>query len=91
MDAFATLAAQCRGAATALDAAPGATVVERLAGAPDAPREARQGFAGLEAGPIAEDVREITAQTISRGRSTDEAQEGFAACAGRRHPRWIPA
>jgi methylglutaconyl-CoA hydratase len=91
MDAFATLAAHCRGAAAVLDAAAGATVVERLAGAPDAHREARQGFAGLEAGPITEDVRKITAQTISRGRSTDEAQEGFAACAGRRRPRWIPA
>ena len=91
MDAFATIAVHCRGAAAVLDAAPGATVVELLAGAPDAPREVRQRFAGLEAGPITEDVRELTAQTISRGRSTDEAREGFAAFVRRRRARWIPA
>jgi methylglutaconyl-CoA hydratase len=91
MDAFATLAVHCRGVAAVLDAAVDATVVERLAGVPDAQREVRQRLAGLEAGPITEDVRELTAQTISRGRSTDEAREGFAAFAGRRRARWIPA
>ena len=91
MDAFATIAVHCRGAAAVLDAAVDGTATELLAGAPDARSEVRQRFAGLEAGPITEDVRELTAQTISRGRSTDEAREGFAAFVGRRRARWIPA
>ena len=90
MDAFGTLAVHCRGAAAVLDAAVDATVVELLAGAPDAQNDIGQRLAGLEVGPITEDVRELTAQTISRGRSTGEAREGFAAFVSRRRARWIP-
>mgnify|MGYP000063536915 CR=1 FL=1 len=36
------------------------------------------------------EVRELTAQTISRVRGTDEAREGFAAFLGKRAASWIP-
>ncbi len=71
-------------AAEALDVAVDATVAELLAGGPNAQREIKQLFAQLEVGPVTEDVRELTAQTISRVRSTDEAREGFAAFLGTR-------
>jgi len=35
-------------------------------------------------------VRELTAQTISRVRGTDEAREGFAAFLEKRPAPWIP-
>jgi methylglutaconyl-CoA hydratase len=73
-----------------LDAAVDATVKELLAGGPEAQREIKQLFAQLEVGPINDDVRELTAQTISRVRGTDEAREGFAAFLGKRPPNWIP-
>jgi methylglutaconyl-CoA hydratase len=77
-------------AAEALDVAVDATVAELLAGGPNAQREIKQLFAQLEVGPVTEDVRELTAQTISRVRSTDEAREGFAAFLGKRRANWIP-
>jgi methylglutaconyl-CoA hydratase len=73
-----------------LDAAVDAAVVELLAGGPNAQREIKQLFAQLEVGPIGAEVRELTAQTISRVRGTDEAREGFAAFLGKRPARWIP-
>jgi methylglutaconyl-CoA hydratase len=77
-------------AAEAIDVAVDATVAELLAGGPNAQREIKQLFAQLEVGPVTEDVRELTAQTISRVRSTDEAREGFAAFLGKRRANWIP-
>jgi methylglutaconyl-CoA hydratase len=77
-------------AAEALDVAVDATVAELLAGGPNAQREIKQLFARLDVGPVTEDVRELTAQTISRVRSTDEAREGFAAFLGKRRANWIP-
>lgn len=74
----------------ALDAAVDATVKELLAGGPNAQREIKQLFAQLEVGPIAPEVRELTAQTISRVRGTDEAREGFAAFLEKRPANWIP-
>lgn len=74
----------------ALDAAVDATVAELLAGGPSAQREIKQLFAQLEVGPITDEVRELTAQTISRVRGTDEAREGFAAFLGKRPANWIP-
>jgi methylglutaconyl-CoA hydratase len=56
-----------------LDAAVDATVKELLAGGPQAQREIKQLFAQLAVGPITPEVRELTAQTISRVRGTDEA------------------
>jgi methylglutaconyl-CoA hydratase len=73
-----------------LDAAVDATVKELLAGGPNAQREIKQLFAQLEVGPVTAEVRELTAQTISRVRGSDEAKEGFAAFLGKRPPKWNP-
>jgi methylglutaconyl-CoA hydratase len=75
---------------TDLDAAVDATINDLLAGGPNAQREIKQLFAQLEVGPITPEVRELTAQTISRVRGTDEAREGFAAFLGKRPANWIP-
>ncbi|WP_342619906.1 enoyl-CoA hydratase-related protein [Rhodoferax sp. GW822-FHT02A01] len=74
----------------ALDAAVDATVKELLVGSPNAQREIKALFAQLEVGPITPEVRELTAQTISRVRGTDEAREGFAAFLAKRPANWIP-
>jgi methylglutaconyl-CoA hydratase len=73
-----------------LDAAVDATLKELLAGGPHAQRELKELFAQLEVGPISAEVRELTAQTISRVRGTEEAREGFAAFLAKRPPNWIP-
>lgn len=77
-------------AAEELDAAVDATLKDLLVGGPHAQHEVKQLFAQLAVGPITEEVRELTAQTISRVRGTDEAQEGFAAFLGKRPAQWIP-
>jgi methylglutaconyl-CoA hydratase len=77
-------------AADALDAAIDATVTELLAGGPHVQHEIKQLFAQLEVGPITAEVRELTAQTISRVRGTEEAREGFAAFLDKRPANWIP-
>lgn len=74
----------------ALDGAVDAALAELLAGGPNAQREIKQLFAQLEVGPITPEVRELTAQTISRVRGTDEAREGFAAFLAKRPAHWIP-
>ena len=73
-----------------LDAAVDATLAEILAGGPNAQREIKALFAQLEVGPVTSEVRELTAQTISRVRGTDEAHEGFDAFLGKRPASWIP-
>lgn len=73
-----------------LDAAIDAVVSELLAGGPNAQREIKQLFAQLDVGPVTAEVRELSAQTISRVRGSDEAREGFAAFLGKRPPNWIP-
>ena len=73
-----------------LDAAVDAAVKDLLAGGPNAQREIKALFAQLEVGPITEEVRELTAQTISRVRGTDEAREGFDAFLSKRPANWIP-
>ena len=75
----------------ALDSAVDVTLKELLAGGPNAQREIKQLFAQLEVGPITPEVRELTAQTISRVRGTDEAREGFAAFLAKRPANWIPS
>ncbi len=77
-------------AADALDAAVDAASVALLAGGPAAQREIKRLFAQLEVGPVTPEVIELTAQTISRVRGTDEAREGFAAFLGKRPASWIP-
>lgn len=73
-----------------LDSAVDAMAAELLVGGPNAQREIKQLFAQLEVGPITDGVRELTAQTISRVRSTDEAREGFGAFLAKRPANWIP-
>ena len=73
-----------------LDSAVDAAVKELLAGGPHAQREIKRLFAQLEVGPITPDVRELTAQTISRVRGSDEAREGFAAFLAKRAAPWGP-
>jgi methylglutaconyl-CoA hydratase len=72
-----------------LDEAIDAVAAELLAGAPNAQREIKQLFSGLEVGPITAEVRELTAQTITRVRGGDEAREGFAAFLAKRPAAWI--
>lgn len=76
--------------ADALDAAVDGVIADLLAGGPNAHREIKQLFAQLEVGPITDEVRELTAQTISRVRGSDEAREGFAAFLGKRPANWVP-
>ncbi len=71
-----------------LDAAVDAQVTDLLNGAPGAHAEIKRLFAALEVGPITEDVRELTAQTISRVRGGTEAKEGFAAFLDKRPASW---
>ncbi|MCX7257289.1 MAG: enoyl-CoA hydratase-related protein [Polaromonas sp.] len=74
----------------AFDAAIDATVKELLIGGPSAQAEIKTLYAQFEVGPVTPEVRELTAQTISRVRGTDEAREGFAAFLGKRPANWIP-
>jgi methylglutaconyl-CoA hydratase len=73
-----------------LDSAVDATIQELLAGGPNAQREIKALFAQLQVGPVTAEVRELTAQTISRVRGTEEAREGFAAFLDKRPANWIP-
>jgi hypothetical protein len=57
-------------------------VKELLAGGPGAQREIKALFAQLEVGPITPEVVELTAQTISRVRGTDEAPRGLRRLPG---------
>jgi methylglutaconyl-CoA hydratase len=77
-------------AADQLDAAVDRVVQQLLAAGPNAQREIKQLFAQLDAGPLTAQMRELTAQTIARVRSTDEAREGFAAFLGKRPAGWVP-
>ncbi len=61
-----------------------------LVGGPNAQREIKALFGVFQPGEITEDVRELTAQTISRVRGTDEAKEGFSAFFDKRKANWIP-
>ncbi len=71
-----------------IDAAVDAAINELLAGGPDAQREIKHFFAQLEVGPVTAEVRELSAQTISRVRAGDEARDGFAAFLAKRPPPW---
>jgi methylglutaconyl-CoA hydratase len=77
-------------AAADLDAAVDRAVTNLLIGGPAAHGEIKQLFAQLAVGPVTPEAIELTAQTISRVRGTDEAREGFAAFLGKRPARWIP-
>jgi methylglutaconyl-CoA hydratase len=73
-----------------LDTAVDTTAQELLAGGPNAQREIKALFAQLQVGPVTAEVRELSAQTISRVRGTEEAREGFAAFLDKRPANWIP-
>ena len=73
-----------------LDGAVDVLVRDLLAGGPRAQREIKALFRNLGQGEITEDIRELTARTISRVRATDEAKEGFRAFFEKRKANWIP-
>lgn len=73
-----------------LDAAVDEVVRELLAGGPQAQAEIKTLYAQLEVGPVTPAVLELTAQTISRVRSGEEAREGFDAFLSKRPAKWIP-
>jgi methylglutaconyl-CoA hydratase len=77
-------------AAAELDAAVDRAVGNLLGGGPAAHGEIKRLFAQLAVGPVTPEAIELTVQTISRVRGTDEAREGFAAFLGKRPARWIP-
>ena len=73
-----------------LDAAIDLALSDLLAGGPGAQREIKAYFAAMTVGPVSDEVREFSAQTISRVRAGDEAREGFSAFFDKRPARWIP-
>jgi methylglutaconyl-CoA hydratase len=73
-----------------LDTAVDACLQELLAGGPQSQAEIKSFFSQLEVGPVTAEVRELSAQTISRVRGTDEAREGFSAFLDKRPADWIP-
>ncbi len=75
----------------ALDASVDQCAHELLAGGPCAQQETKHLFAQLQVGPITAEVSELTAQTISRVRSTAEAKEGFEAFFKKRPANWMPS
>jgi methylglutaconyl-CoA hydratase len=74
-----------------LDAAVDAFVTDLLACGPQAQGQIKQLYARLAPGPVTAEVRELTAQTIARVRTTPEAREGFAAFFAKRKPNWNDA
>jgi methylglutaconyl-CoA hydratase len=72
-----------------LDAAVDALLADLLQNGPGALTEIKALFSEFEVGPLTPQVRELTAQTISRVRMTPEAKEGFAAFFAKRPPAWM--
>jgi methylglutaconyl-CoA hydratase len=75
--------------ADALDAAVEQVVASLLGNGPGALGEIKQLYAQLEVGPVTPAISELTAQTIARVRSGDEAREGFAAFFAKRAASWV--
>ena len=71
-----------------LDAAVDVALQALLQGSPQAQSAIKDFFGQLSVGPVGEAARELSAQTISRARTTDDAREGFAAFLHKRPPRW---
>lgn len=71
-----------------LDEAVERSVKELLLAAPGAQHEIKKLFAQLGVAPIDASVREVTAQTISRVRTGDEARAGFEAFVVKARPPW---
>lgn len=75
--------------AAELDAAVERELAALLANGPQALAEIKALFAQIAVGPVGSELRELTAQTITRVRSTDEAREGFAAFLAKRPAAWV--
>ena len=73
-----------------LDSAVERQVQLLLAAGPLAQGEIKQLFAQLHVGPVSAGVRELTAQTISRVRTGEEAKSGFEAFKSKRLAPWVP-
>ena len=73
-----------------LDAAVERCVNDLLQAGPQAQRQIKQLFAQLHVGPITGEVQELTAQTITRVRATEEARAGFASFFAKRPAPWVP-
>jgi len=71
-----------------LDAAVDAALEALRQGSPQAQHAIKDFFGQLSVGPVGEGVRELSAQTIARARTTADAREGFAAFLEKRPPRW---
>ena len=71
-----------------LDAAVDAALEALRQGSPQAQQAIKVFFGQLSVGPVGEGVRELSAQTIARARTTADAREGFAAFLEKRPPRW---
>ncbi len=71
-----------------LDAAVDSALQALRKGSPQAQRTIKEFFGRLSVGPVDEAVRELSAQTIARARTTADAHEGFAAFLEKRPPRW---
>ena len=77
-------------AADELDSTIDACLQELVTGGPQAQAEIKSFFSQLEVGPVTAAVRDLSAQTISRVRGTDEAREGFSAFLDKRPANWMP-
>ena len=73
-----------------LDSAIEEAVRDLLNGGPQAHQEIKQLFSKLSLGPVTDETIELTAQTISRLRGTEEAREGFEAFLAKRPASWMP-
>lgn len=73
-----------------LDDSVDSVIADLLIAGPEAQHEIKQLYAQMSLGPVSDDVLELTAQTISRVRGTDEAREGFSAFLDKRPANWIP-
>jgi len=71
-----------------LDAAVDVALEALRKGSPQAQRAIKSFFGQLSVGPVGEEARELSAQTISHARTSDDAREGFAAFLEKRPPRW---
>lgn len=74
----------------AMDLAIDAWVADLLVCGPKAQGEIKLLMAQLEVGPVTEEVRDLTARTISRVRGSDEAKAGFAAFLSKQAAPWAP-
>ena len=72
-----------------LDSAVEHCVAELLQAGPLAQGSIKRLFGQLHVGPITGEVQELTAQTISKVRSGDEARAGFEAFVAKRAPPWV--